>query len=171
MFVFVSITALQLLRESKTGLFSSTVSCSIPSAPLIIASFIDVTLAGICSSRNLSHCSKILGERVVTFFGKTTDSKFVHPENAYLFISLMPTKYCSSLNAFISVFPLNISPRLVTAAASALLSSPSPLVSQFATQISLTFESANVMFSISIISLNSFQMLAAAYAALLPAGT
>ena len=54
-------------------------------------------------------------------------------------------KYCSSLNDVIVSLSLNTLSKVVTAAASALLSFPSPFVSHWATQIVFTLASAKVM--------------------------
>ena len=54
-------------------------------------------------------------------------------------------KYCNSSNEVILVLFLNTSPNVVTSAASAKLNSPSPLVSQLATQRAFTFWSAKSM--------------------------
>ena len=75
--------------------------------------------------------------------------------NALYPILVSPVKNRSSSNEVISLFSSNTTPMSVTAAASATESSPSPLVSQLATQISFTFASANEMFS--TIVLNSLQ--------------
>ena len=60
-----------------------------------------------------------------------------------------PVKYCNSLKDLISLL-VNTLPRSVTAAASASLSSPSPLVSQLATHSALTAASANWMIGLGV---------------------
>ena len=69
----------------------------------------------------------------------------VQPSKALLPIVVRLVKYCNSLNEVIVVFPLNTSPKSVTAAASASLSSPSSLVSQLVIQSAFTLASANVI--------------------------
>ena len=87
-----------------------------------------------------------------------------------------PVKYFNSLNVVISLFPWNTSPKSATAAASFSLNSPSPSISQLATQIAFTFTSANSMKFVSSTSfippLNTSSVHPAAmYASFLPAGT
>jgi hypothetical protein len=71
---------------------------------------------------------------------------FSHEENSDPLRAVTPVKYWNSSNDVMSLLPLNAVPKSVTAAASASLSSPSQLVSQFCTQIALTPASANEMF-------------------------
>ena len=79
--------------------------------------------------------------------GNMMEARLVQPSKADSPITVSPVKYCSSSNEVIPVFPLNVSPRSVTAAASASLSSPSPLVSQLTTQRAFTLASAKEIFS------------------------
>ena len=62
-------------------------------------------------------------------------------------MSVSPIKYCNSLNDVMLLFLKTVT-RLVTAAASLVLSSPSPLVSQFCTHSALTFASAKDIISL-----------------------
>ena len=82
--VAVSMTALQLPRESNTLLLGSTVSTVRPSAPLIAASLIYPTLAGMLNDFRLSHSSKAWARMLSTDSGITTFSREAHPLNAYL---------------------------------------------------------------------------------------
>ena len=67
--------------------------------------------------------------------------KYQQQEKAYSPIEVSPVKYCNSSNEVIVLLFLNTVPRFVTAAASALLNSTSPFVSQFWTQRALTLGS------------------------------
>ena len=103
---------------------------------------------------------KLFSPIVSKRLGNTTLLKPLHPLKALAPISLSPVKYSSSSNDVIAVLPLNTSPKLVTAAVSASLSSPSSLVSQLATHKAFTLASAKAMAGdgvVSTISLNSFQ--------------
>ena len=133
----VSITALQLLRESYTLFLLST---------MIVF--------------KLLQPEKIQSPIVETFCGIIIDIRFIQSLNASSGIVVSPVKYCNSSKVLIEVLPLNTVPKFDTPKVSALLSSPSPLVSQFFTHSAFTSASAKVMFSptsYSTISLNSFQ--------------
>ena len=60
-------------------------------------------------------------------------------------MAVRPMKYFKSLQEVIVVLPLNVVPKFVTEAASSSLNSPSPFVSQLATQLALTLASVKVM--------------------------
>ena len=108
---------------------------------------------------------------LVTELGMVTEVRPLQPENAELPMLVNPVKYCSSSNDVMVVLFLNTSPKSVTAAASASLSSPSPLVSQFCRQSAFTLASAKVMAGESSTILKSCQYWAVSYTALQPAGT
>ena len=81
-----------------------------------------------------------------------------------------PVKYCNSLNELICVLSMKAVPNFVTAAASFTLSSPSPFVSQLATQTALTLASAKMMSGLTIVP-KLLQGAVVLYASNEPAGT
>ena len=119
-----------------------------------------VTLLGMVMDVRPLHPSKAEVPMLVTLLGMVMDVREVHEPKALLSILVSPVKYCNSSNEVIFV-PINTVPKLVTSAASDSLSSPSPLVSQWTTQLAFTLASAKMMMglggAISIIVLNSFQ--------------
>ena len=121
-FVAVSMMALLLSRESYTVFPSSTVMVS-----------------------KLVQPAKGLMPIDVTELGRVIVVKFTHPSKAPSPMEVNPVKYCSSLKLVISVLFWNTLLKSVTAAASSKLSSPSPSVSQLATQICFTLASAKKM--------------------------
>ena len=63
----------------------------------------------------------------VIAFGRMSEVRLLQEPNSLSLIMVKLVKYCSSSNEVIFVLFLNTCPRLVTPAASARLSSPSPL--------------------------------------------
>ena len=83
----------------------------------------------------------------VMVLGNVMATRLAQPSKASEPIVVRPVKYCSSLKeVMVELFP-NVAPKSVAEAASAKLSSPSPLVSQLATQMAFTLTSAKTMLS------------------------
>ena len=104
-----------------------------------------MTLLGITKDAKLLHSPKTHSPIEVTLLGISMDVKLSHDLKASLPIEVTPVKYFNSLNEVMSVLLKTLS-RSVTAAASVSLSSPSLLVSQLATQSTLTLASTKLMF-------------------------
>ena len=84
----------------------------------------------------------------VTALGIVMVARLVQELNSSSPKDVKPVKNCSSLKEVIPSSNMNIPSKLVTAAASVVFSSPSPSVSQLATQMAFTLASAKVMFSV-----------------------
>ena len=151
--------------------------------PLNALSPIIFTLLGISIDAKLVHPLNASFPILVTLWGITILLRLEHPSKSPLvsctakprlsvfLIDAIPMKYKNSSNEVISVL-LNTPFKSVTAIASRVDSSPSPLVSQFSTHMAFTFVSAKLMDSVSSkICPNSFQYSASLYNGEQPAGT
>ena len=119
-----------------------------PVQPENAKSPIAVTLLGMVTEVRLEQPVKALLPIDVTLLGIVTEVRREQSKKALPQISVNPVKYCSSSKeVMILAFFLKIDPRSVTVAASDILNSPSPSVSQFSTQMVLTASSLNVIIS------------------------
>ena len=84
----------------------------------------------------------------VTALGIVMEARLVQELNSSSPMDVKPVKNCSSSKEVIPSSNINTPSKLATAAASVMFSSPSPSVSQLATQMAFTLASAKVMFSV-----------------------
>ena len=114
-----------------------------PEQPLNAEPPMLVTLLGIAKEVNSLQSINAPLSILVTLLGIMTVDRIEQASKALVSIIVNPVKYCNSLKDVIELLPLNTLPNDVTEAASSSLSSPSPFVSQLATQRAFTFASAN----------------------------